>query len=128
MIDISFDDNYDMTLENADIAFTNDDNYLEQKLKAKLQLIKDEWFLDITAGVPYPQVIFAAKTSLADIYAIFRREILEFAFINLIISRSIESTTSELVDTRNTHTSYFMIDIVIYDYLKALFVVNEPLY
>jgi len=73
--DISFDLDHDMHLAGADIAFTDEDNNLIQRLKIRLQFLLGEWFLDNTVGIPYTQEIFKAKMNLQDIYTIFRDEI-----------------------------------------------------
>jgi hypothetical protein len=74
-MDFYFGSDYDMTLDGGDIAFTDSDNEVEQRLLSRLQFIKGEWFLDVTAGLPYPQIIFEAGTSLDDIYALLSQKI-----------------------------------------------------
>ncbi len=74
--DISFDmDTYDMYLDGGDIAFATEDTILVQRLKAKLQFLYGEWFLDNTLGLPYTQTVFQPGTSETDLYSIFRSQI-----------------------------------------------------
>ena len=75
MTDFYFNDAYDMSLDGSDIAFTDDDNKVVQRLATRLQFITGEWFLDITAGLPYPEIIFEAGTSIDEVYNLLRDKI-----------------------------------------------------
>jgi len=77
LYDIKFDVNHDMYLDGADIAFADETNILSQRLKIRLQFLFGEWFLDNQVGIPYTQFVFEQGSSLEDIYAIFRKEIIE---------------------------------------------------
>lgn len=70
-----FDNTYDMSLENGNIRFTNDDNEVVQRLTTRLQFILGEWFLDTNIGLPYPQIIFEARTSLSEVHRLLSEEI-----------------------------------------------------
>lgn len=95
MTDFYFDNNYDMSLEDADIRFTNDDNKVVQRLTSRLQFIVDEWFLDTTAGLPYPQIIFEAKTSIEDVYNLLRDKIANTDGVDKINSLILTPNTDE---------------------------------
>jgi hypothetical protein len=73
--DIEFNDEHDVFLRGADIAFCNEYRAVTQKLTIRLQFLFQEWFLDNTAGVPYIQTVFKAGTSINEIHSIFSREI-----------------------------------------------------
>lgn len=86
IIDIGFDDTHDMHLSGSDIAFTDEDNGLVQKLTIRLQFLFEEWFLDNTKGIPYTQFIFEKGSSIEDIYSVFRKEIIDTEGVENIVS------------------------------------------
>lgn len=76
--DIQFLDlDHDMFLMESDIAFTDANEVVKQRLKIRLQFFLAEWFLDNTAGVPYTQIIFERGIPIATIYEIIRKEIVD---------------------------------------------------
>lgn len=96
MTDFAFDVlSYDMSLADGDIALTNSDNEIVQRLTAKLQLIKGEWFLNALAGLPFPDVIFEAATDLNDIYNLLRQEIKDTEGVETIDSLTITPNDDE---------------------------------
>lgn len=74
--DLLLNDAHDIHLDGQDLAMAEEDDIVVQRLKIRLQFIQGEWFLDNTAGLPYPQFIFEAGSSIDDIYALFRNEII----------------------------------------------------
>lgn len=104
MTDFYFDDTYDMSLENSDIRFTNDDNKVVQRLESRLQFIQEEWFLDITAGLPYPQIIFEVGTSIEDVYNLLR---------NTIINTDGVDSIRELILTPDTEARSLLVTATI---------------
>ena len=77
MLDLFFDNDYDLTLDGQDLKFADSSNIVKQRLTIRLQFLLGEWFLDNTVGVPYTQTVFAVGTSLTDVYDIIRRKILD---------------------------------------------------
>ena len=74
--DLKFNSEHDLSLENRDLAFVDDENdAIVQRLKIRLQFLYDEWFLDRTVGIPYTQYIFEAGKDMRDIHEIFSEEI-----------------------------------------------------
>lgn len=86
IIDIGFDENHDMYISGSDIAFTDENDGLVQKLIIRLQFLFEEWFLDNTKGIPYTQFIFEKGSSIEDIYSIFRQEIKDTEGVENIVS------------------------------------------
>ncbi len=87
IFDIKFDDdNHDMHLDGSDIAFTNENNVLVQRLRIRLQFLFAEWFLNNQVGVPYIQFIFEQGSSIEVIYSIFRKEIKDTEGVDDIVS------------------------------------------
>lgn len=75
-MDIFFDTEHDMTLDNRDIRFTETDEDLVQRLTIHLQFLLGEWFLDTSKGIPYTQTIFESNANdMRGIYVLFRTEI-----------------------------------------------------
>ena len=85
-MDIALDDNHDIFVTASDLTMTTEDNSVVQALGIRLQFILSEWFLDNTAGVPYPTIIFEKGTNISTIYSIFRREIIETQGVQKLIS------------------------------------------
>jgi hypothetical protein len=109
MIDFYFNTAYDMSLDGQDIAFTTSENYLQQNLTKRLQFILREWFLDIRVGLPYPQIIFEAKTSLEDVYSLLRQTIIDTDGVekldSLIITPSADERSISVVFSVNNGTT-----------------------
>lgn len=90
-MDIFFDENHDMTLLNRDIRFTTEDEDIKQRITIYLQFFLSEWFLDVSKGVPYTQIIFeAGKNDLQTVYAILRREVINIDGVETINSLTID--------------------------------------
>lgn len=90
IFDIAFDsDNHDMFLDGSDISFTDETNVVLQRVIIKLQFLFDEWFLDITQGIPYTQFIFEAGTNLDSTYGIIYSEIKNTEGVDTIESLTI---------------------------------------
>jgi hypothetical protein len=71
MIDIYFGEDYDMGLgSDGDLILTTEENSLPQRLTHILKLHFKEWFLNITEGIPYAEVIFEAGIPLEQIHSI----------------------------------------------------------
>lgn len=62
---ITLDDNGDALIKNNKLQLTkhNSDEEISQRLKQALLFFYGEWFLDVTAGVPWFQVILEKGTS-----------------------------------------------------------------
>ncbi|MCP3685801.1 MAG: hypothetical protein GY861_24395 [bacterium] len=75
LYDIAFDSEHDMYLDGDDMAFTDDDNYITQRLTIRLQFLYEEWFLDTQVGLPFTQFIFEQRSNIDIIYGLFYKEI-----------------------------------------------------
>jgi len=93
--DIEFNNDHDMFVQGADIAFTDEFAALKQKLTIRLQFLFEEWFLDNRVGVPYTQFIFLQGSSLDDIYSIFRQEIFNTEGVKKIVSLELEPSPGD---------------------------------
>lgn len=65
MTQFKMDDNNDVAIENNSFVLTenNSDEEIRQRLIQRLKFFLGEWFLDVTEGLPYFQVIFVKGTS-----------------------------------------------------------------
>ncbi len=75
IFDIAFDENNDMYLDGADIAFRTEEDIVTQRISNRLQFFFGEWFLDTNAGLPYAQIIFEQGTDINSIYGLFYSQI-----------------------------------------------------
>lgn len=71
------DGNHDMTFGQGLADYATDAESVAQRVKTRLLLLKEEWFLDTDAGVPYLQEIAIKPANLPLAEAIIKRTILE---------------------------------------------------
>jgi hypothetical protein len=76
-MDLALNTNHDIFVSDSDLTLTTPSNFVTQSLKIRLQFITNEWFLDVTAGLPYPTVIFEKGVNIDLIYNLYRDEILQ---------------------------------------------------
>ena len=78
MTQFKMDDNADIAIVNNTFVLTenNSDEEIRQKLIQRLKFFLGEWFLDITKGVPYFQVVFIKGTSPDVIESTFKDTII----------------------------------------------------
>jgi hypothetical protein len=98
-MDIKLDEQtHDILIENGQFSLTqNESESLAQKLKIKLTTFREEWFLDVTEGIPYYQLIFGKGTSKATIDAIFLRAISEEADVQQVLDfQSVVDATNRI--------------------------------
>ena len=98
---ISATGNYDLVFEGGilDPTFVEGTDEIDQRLLRRLRLMKEEWFLDRTAGVPYYQEILAIKgVSMATVEQAFRAEIRKDPDVISIdlFQMSLDKTTREV--------------------------------
>jgi len=74
-MDLALDGTHDLFVTNQDLTLTTVETEVIQDLSIRLQFILNEWFLDNSIGVPYPQIIFEKNTNISTVYTIFRNEI-----------------------------------------------------
>ncbi len=74
-MDLKLNNEHDIFITGQDLTLTEPDDDVIQRLDIRLQFFEEEWFLDITAGIPYLQTIFQKGTPLTTISSIFIQDI-----------------------------------------------------
>ena len=107
MNDLLLDNDHDLVISEFDLAITDDDSRLKQKIKQELLSFKGDWFLDVEQGIPYYQEILGQRNSIEAIRSMFieaLRDIDEIADIkdlelNLDAATRILSIKLEVIDS-----------------------------
>lgn len=77
-MDILLDADGDIDTSDNELHLTEDEgDALRQHLQIRLQLFKNEWFLDPRVGMPYYDKILVKNPDLGSVRAIFRKAILD---------------------------------------------------
>lgn len=78
MIDIALDPiTNDLVFDDFDFSLVDDTNQIIQNLAIRLRFFLGEWFLDITAGIPYYQIFFIKAPNQIQIESILKQEIVD---------------------------------------------------
>ena len=77
MIGRALDSNNDLMILNGQWRISKNAAYTIQSLKCRLQFFSNEWFLDLTAGLPYFESVFTKPINLDALEDIYKREILQ---------------------------------------------------
>lgn len=86
---------HDVAVINGDLALiTNNLDAVEQAIRQQLLLFYGEWFMDLSAGIPYIQTVFEKNPNLAALEAIFVDAILAVPGVIELLSFSIEVQNS----------------------------------
>lgn len=85
--DLALNKNNDLDISSGDFIFTSDDIYtFRQRLSIFLQTWVDEWFWNVSFGIPYRQTIMRKGTTKEEIDAVFIAAINSYDEVNSIIS------------------------------------------
>lgn len=76
-IKLNSDGDIDITGNKFSLTVHNSDEEIAQRLVQKLKFFFGEWFLDVTQGVPWFQIIFEKGTSPDIIEGIIKEAIIE---------------------------------------------------
>lgn len=83
--DLTFDPvTGDLAVVGGDLTMVSAGAAIAQEVNIRLQFLLSEWFLDITQGVPYLQVVLVKSPTLAAVKSVLRDEILSSAGIDTI--------------------------------------------
>lgn len=67
----------DLALVNGDFSFIEGTKFTRQKLAARFQFFKGEWFLDQRQGLPYFRDVFVKNPNLDLIRSLFQKVIVD---------------------------------------------------
>ena len=88
MISRKLDRNHDLILEGSSLATVSDAEQVAQAVKTRLLFYREEWFLDLTAGVPYYQEVFRKPANLANVESLIKAEIVRTPGVSRLIEFS----------------------------------------
>lgn len=95
MSDLKYDQaTNDLILEDGDLALVEDGDAVAQHILQRLRTFLGEWFLDLTAGVPYYQDILKKNPNIDVVEQVFKREILFTPGVLELMSFSLELDTA----------------------------------
>ena len=87
MIDIALNPiSNDLVFEDFDFDLVEETNQIMQNLAIRLRFFLEEWYLDITQGLPYYQIFFTKAPNLIQVESILKNEILTTRGIVELIS------------------------------------------
>lgn len=76
MIDIGLDPlTNDLAISNFDLTLVSDRDQIAQNLGIRLAFVLQEWYLDITAGIPYFEDFFKKAPNQIQIESVLKEEI-----------------------------------------------------
>lgn len=75
-IDLLLDANGDLVVENGDLVFSRGVAAVAQSIRIAIQLFEGEWFLDLSAGMPWYRSILGRRFDETAMRAAFRDAIL----------------------------------------------------
>jgi len=73
---LALDDDGDLLLVSGRLSYLDGRAAIAQRIKVVLELHEGEWFLDLSAGVPYREQVFVRVPDEAAVSALLRAKIL----------------------------------------------------
>lgn len=98
----------DIFLSGNRISVNSDSEQVAQSVRSRLLFYQGEWFLDLTAGVPYFQQIFQKPAQIATAESALKSEILKTEGLNSLtsFSSSFDRQTRQLSVSFTANTIY----------------------
>lgn len=84
-MDLALNGNHDIYLDGNDLALTTTDTETIQDLGIRLRFFMGEWFIDVTAGVPYFQEVLKKGVNIKAISSLFKKEIMDSETVSEIL-------------------------------------------
>lgn len=84
------DENGDRAIVNGDFALAYDEVGIRQLIESYLSFFLEEWFLDLTIGMPYFQRIFIKNPSLVEVREYYRETLASVPGVKEILSLGVE--------------------------------------
>lgn len=88
----------DLAIENGKLVLITGEEALRQRLRSRLLMFRNEWFLDPDRGVPYHRDVFVKAPELGALNAAFSKEILDTVGVQALnaLSFDLDTGTREL--------------------------------
>lgn len=113
MISRALDRNNDLIISGGRIAVVTDGAEVVQHVRTRLQFYMEEWFLDLSAGVPYFQSVFVKPVNLANIESIFKTKILQTPGVRKLLEFNMTydgGSSRKLTVSFSAETTFGLID------------------
>lgn len=92
--DLYLNANHDIALVGADLGLIRDGEAVRQSADIRLQFFMEEWFLDLSAGMPWFQEILIKNPNIPAITEVFRAQLLAVPGILDIEQLGVDYTSS----------------------------------
>jgi len=98
----------DIVITKRNLTMTSDIGALAQLCESNLLMIKGDYFLDKTLGIPYVSQVFVKTSDRSLVDSFFKNTLLETEGVNSIISY-----TGEYIGATRTYAIKFTVDTVL---------------
>lgn len=92
--DIALDTDGDLKVEAGDLVLVSGADAIVQAVRIRLQFFRGEWFLDLSAGLPWFQSVLIKNPDPNILHTVFRDEILGTPGILSLSSLTLTSDTA----------------------------------
>lgn len=113
MIGFALDSNNDIIVDDGQFKLVTDGAKVAQHVRSRLLFYQGEWFLDLSAGVPYFQKIFTKPADVGEVESIIKSEILQTEGVERLLTfeSDYNSETRKLTMSASLETVYGVIDM-----------------
>ena len=91
----AIDDNHDMYVMNGQIARVSKSDAILQLIKTRLLTVEEEWFMDLSAGLPWYTKILVKPVDLYKIRSYLSREIITTEGVDSLLSIELQYNNEE---------------------------------
>jgi len=108
-LSLALDSSNNLIVENGQFKTVSDGAEVAQHVRCRLLFYKNEWFLNLNAGVPYFEEIFIKPVDLANVESIFKATILQTDGVARLLTFSMDyvgASTRKLTISFSAETIY----------------------
>ena len=91
----AINDNHDMHVLNGQIARVSKSDAIMQLIKTRLLTVQEEWFMDLSAGLPWYTKMLTKPTDLYKIRSYLSREITSTEGVDSLLSLELQYNNGE---------------------------------
>jgi len=88
LISRALDSNNDLIVHNGQFVIVKNGAEIVQHVRTRLLFYANEWFLDLSSGIPYFEQIFVRPVNLGNVESIFKTAILQTPGVDSLINFS----------------------------------------